>query len=607
MLYNSILGLNCKSLLLRNLKVNNAITVQDFLAVKALHMTGENLMVSLYTGYELVNQENNLKIARGFSSTLGRHRIYQTFAAKQNITESLSDLYASSIWAEREIFDMYGIFFKSSKDLRKILTNYGFFGYPLRKLFPVIGYRDHTVFSPSSHGMRSFSVERISCSILSNITMEKLQNSIFRPKYALVNKSRFSFGCDINSIHRSLSLPIFGIQIQDCFKYYRNGMHVRTMISSRCIYAVKTAYICLHAISNNDFFNKLSNPSTTKKEFDNAIGTLALDHSLGTPQHKKSILSHMFNHQYNTKNVYALVPSHQHLIVANEPKGPSPHIITEMPLIKILLDNFSEDIKSVIITSDTIPVVFDGQKQPNVDYILEIAAKKFDTIFGFGSNRRDNNIECITRYHDCKDSQGMLRHATRGTIGLITFDPNGKNIQTMPFVVDSSLLKDFIKNRLSSLEIYLNNARILELFENSLEQCKTELESNKSIFDINKNIEHILWHDIQKHPSFPRSISFVFLNQTTFDDESAVGNGSIIKYNAFQQKLLALLNINRNAKDPKDLNKKGDMKEYYRALIKAYQAEVDPAIIEKLNLLNVKGIRLSNSFIEILNHLSRHG
>jgi NADH-quinone oxidoreductase subunit C len=62
------------------------------------------------------------------------------FINDNEIVPSVSKLYKSARWYEREVWDMYGISFKGNDDLRRLLTDYGFEGHPLRKDFPLTGF-----------------------------------------------------------------------------------------------------------------------------------------------------------------------------------------------------------------------------------------------------------------------------------------------------------------------------------------------------------------------------------------------------------------------------------------------------------------------------------
>ena len=78
-----------------------------------------------------------------FLSMYQNHRIrLRTQIAEDEMVPSIIDVFPASNWFEREIFDMFGILFTGHPDLRRILTDYGFRGYPLRKDFPTTGYTE---------------------------------------------------------------------------------------------------------------------------------------------------------------------------------------------------------------------------------------------------------------------------------------------------------------------------------------------------------------------------------------------------------------------------------------------------------------------------------
>jgi NADH-quinone oxidoreductase subunit C len=74
------------------------------------------------------------------SLKLNMRILVKIHVSDQEDVQTITDVFSVAGWHEREIFDLFGINFVGHKDLRRILTDYGFKGYPLRKDFPVTGY-----------------------------------------------------------------------------------------------------------------------------------------------------------------------------------------------------------------------------------------------------------------------------------------------------------------------------------------------------------------------------------------------------------------------------------------------------------------------------------
>ena len=137
-------------------KINNSFLVNDELMIEV----GENYLVDVVqflksnenckfkqlidiAGVDYPENEKRFELVYLFLSHEHnlRIKVLTKFQINQPIN-SLTKIFPSANWMEREVFDMYGIKFKNHPDLRRILTDYGFKGHPLRKDFPLTGFNE---------------------------------------------------------------------------------------------------------------------------------------------------------------------------------------------------------------------------------------------------------------------------------------------------------------------------------------------------------------------------------------------------------------------------------------------------------------------------------
>jgi NADH/F420H2 dehydrogenase subunit C len=94
-----------------------------------------------YTAIDYPEKKNRFELALHLTSINFNSRIrVKTTLNEMSSIQTISHIYKSANWLEREIFDCYGITFYKHEDLRRILTDYGFVGYPFRKDFPLSGF-----------------------------------------------------------------------------------------------------------------------------------------------------------------------------------------------------------------------------------------------------------------------------------------------------------------------------------------------------------------------------------------------------------------------------------------------------------------------------------
>ncbi len=124
--------------LLLNIKPKSIVNVATFLKLHSNIQT--KLLLDIFA-IDYPHKNSRFNIMYALTSIMFNCRIFISIDTLQDqIVDSLLNIFNSANWLEREIWDMFGIFFKNHRDLRRILTDYGFEGFPLRKDFPLTGY-----------------------------------------------------------------------------------------------------------------------------------------------------------------------------------------------------------------------------------------------------------------------------------------------------------------------------------------------------------------------------------------------------------------------------------------------------------------------------------
>jgi len=143
---NSELTTKIKSSEIRHDQLYLKIDSEDIIDVSLFIKSNKDTKFRQLIDITVVDYPENIqrfKIVYLFLSHEFNQRIILSYLINENeLIESLTSIFPAANWMEREVFDMYGVKFKNHPDLRRILTDYGFEGHPLRKDFPLTGHTE---------------------------------------------------------------------------------------------------------------------------------------------------------------------------------------------------------------------------------------------------------------------------------------------------------------------------------------------------------------------------------------------------------------------------------------------------------------------------------
>lgn len=107
------------------------------------HTAAEFTQVSDITAVDYPTKDQRFEVVYNLLSVRFNSRIrVKTYADEATPVPSITPLFDGALWYEREVYDLFGVFFTGHPDLRRIMTDYGFDGHPLRKDFPLTGYTE---------------------------------------------------------------------------------------------------------------------------------------------------------------------------------------------------------------------------------------------------------------------------------------------------------------------------------------------------------------------------------------------------------------------------------------------------------------------------------
>jgi NADH:ubiquinone oxidoreductase subunit C len=122
------------------IKINNFWFLSLIRVLKS-HFFFRFSILSDISVYDFLSKNNRFEINYNLLSYFWNKRVVLSTVSYENLScLSISGLFKNSNWLEREVWDLYGIFFLKHPDLRRILSDYGFEGHSLRKDFPLSGY-----------------------------------------------------------------------------------------------------------------------------------------------------------------------------------------------------------------------------------------------------------------------------------------------------------------------------------------------------------------------------------------------------------------------------------------------------------------------------------
>jgi hypothetical protein len=388
----------------------------------------------------------------------------------------------------------------------------------------------------------------------------------------------------------ALKINTFNNSIQKKFLTitFQNHIFYRSMMSGRSFQVARAAYNCFLALSNPNTLDKIKKDDSSPLVKEAVL--VSLDNNRGVLQHKTAFFKHLSTQRFPGEHVYdAFADATGAFQVKCYPNQLTDfRSLDEVGTLQEYLSKFNLDIPWIIPTHDALESNFPNQKQPRVDFWVGI-----DRAMG---------LEFKGVYQDGKAGMDIVRHTLRGSIGLLSYNGVGENIQvtSKPITIYDIIDSDYHKIEMIRQTLIINSgSNVINYFEDSLKSCQSLCESmNKKSFQevklLHDQLQQILWNDFQANPAFQRSVSFIFLKDIINSPSSS------------NEETFSRIFSSHLTDKMYDLNKRQDFNDIFKVMLMAGK-EIDPQFIKKLEYLHNNGVTLHSKVLIVIADLIKHG
>lgn len=349
------------------------------------------------------------------------------------------------------------------------------------------------------------------------------------------------------------------------------------MMSSRCLYAGRAIFYGYQALTNDRIMKTPT--KNVAKELAKTSAIYAMDSRQGIAQQKEAVMTHIITQSFNIDDIFCVLKQFIPCLTYDSDLTVDLRVLKEIPVILELYLKYKIDITNIHITGDKFVTKFSFKTQVNPDTLVTIKTKQpevgdiIDNIF---------KLKTKTIPLDEKGGMGMFENVTKGTMGLITYDINFNNVQVTNEPITSRTLLEYNIKRLNGISNglkhdFLDTTPYKPIFNKYrpllVEALDTYQKNYPKVFLLHDTIQNELWSQIQCDPNYNRSISLLFIKQVEEPEYNP-------QFDAFHKEFVSLLGDKFY-----NLDKRGDRQEITRAMLLAYNKQVDPLLLKKLHYL----------------------